>query len=97
MPAIAVCSVCDKNEKIETTALGVALMPKTWFVTVRPKGNDFETFDVCSQDCAVTFDKQNPRPDGLKETVVEDMVDGEIVTQRFEHDEQTGREQGAKA
>lgn len=85
MSATATCDICSKTESIETTPLGVALMPKHWFVTVRPNGDEMKVVDVCSDTCATAYDMQHGRPDGKAETMLEDVKDGEIVTRTIEH------------
>jgi hypothetical protein len=83
MSANAVCDVCTKVEKIETTPLGLAMMPKHWFVTVQqnPSTGELLVTDVCSQTCAEAYDHAA----GRNETVIEDLQDGEVVTRTVDH------------
>jgi hypothetical protein len=70
LAAKAVCDICNTEELMESTPMGVALMPKTWLCSVRkaPDGS-LKVVDVCSDLCASNFDKG----DGLEGTVIRDI------------------------
>jgi hypothetical protein len=82
MPAKAVCSVCSKEESIETLPQGLALMPKEWLCSVRLDKNEYIVLDVCSTECAQAYDKSAGLPDTVIEQVTED---GETLTETLEH------------
>jgi hypothetical protein len=43
---------------MESTPMGVALMPKEWLCSVRKAADGgLQVIDVCSDECAATFDK----------------------------------------
>ena len=71
MAAKAICDVCSTETKIETTPMGIALMPQTWFVTVRRgEGDALGVVDVCGEACATTYGKSH----GREETVLRDVA-----------------------
>jgi len=81
LSAKAICDVCHKEEGMEATPLGVAMMPKMWFCTVRQSEDTLVVVDVCSQQCAEAFDKSQ----GRNETLLEELQDGEPVLRTLEH------------
>jgi hypothetical protein len=80
--AKAICNVCKKEQEIETTPLGLAMMPREWFVTVRDNEGDLKIVDVCSDVCAQAFDKSVGRTETILDTL---DASGEPVTQTIEH------------
>ena len=82
MAAKAICNVCQKEESIETTPLGLAMMPREWFVTVREENGEFKVVDVCSTECAQAFDKSK----GREQTILETLdASGAPVTETVAH------------
>jgi hypothetical protein len=83
MAAKAVCDVCNTETKIETTPMGIALMPQTWFVTVRGEGDALGVIDVCGETCATAFDKSHGRDTTVLRDVAANGTD--VADRTIEH------------
>lgn len=68
---------------METSPMGVAMMPGKWLVSVRKDSNEqLEVIDVCGDKCAEDFDKKY----GLAGTTIHDIDEtGEEVVRTTEH------------